>query len=276
MVTRYFLFIPFLCLIFLLQACSNNDPACSSTTKVSFYITDAPKSKDVKFLHLDVQSVEYSVSGDEKWVNLDIQPKQIELLQFNNGKDSLLSNVNLNEGEKISQIRLVLGDNSTITLSDGTTQSIKIPSGQTSGFKINVQSNVEVTSGYKVVIDFDAQRSIVAKGNGSYSLKPVIRAYIEANSSFVEGYLTPDKQQTKVFTVNSAGDTISTVSDTLNNNYFRLHGLFSGAYKLEVQNLEDGRIATLQEVVNVVGGTNVSLGSLAIPAYPETAPNNEQ
>lgn len=96
-----------------------------------------------------------------------------------------------------------------------------------------MQSVPNLTSGYRIVIDFDAASSIVVKGNGSYSLKPVVRAYIEANTSAISRKLTLDNEAIRVFTLDAAGGTISTVSDTLQGNYYKLHGLFSGTYDVQ-------------------------------------------
>jgi len=74
--------------------------------------------------------------------------------------------------------------------------------------KFNVHSVAELTSGYKTVIDFDAARSIVKQGNGTYSLKPVIRAYIEANTSFISGYIVPANEMMRVFPATSHGNTM--------------------------------------------------------------------
>jgi len=249
-----------------LTSCTSDNSSNSSNDKssVGFYLTDAPAQKGYKAVYIDVKSISYSTDSTN-WTTLPIKEKIVEITQFANGKDSLLSNITLNAGEKVTQIRLVLGSNNTITLSDGTTKDLIVPSGSTSGLKLNVQSIPTLTSGYKVLIDFDAARSIVARGNGSYSLKPVIRSYISANTSYIEGYLSPANKAMRVFTVSSAGDTISTVSDTLNYNHFRLSGLFSGTYKIEGEYITTGTRITLKDGVSVIGGTNVELSSVTNP-----------
>lgn len=247
-----------------LNACSDNETGDKKPATVGFYLTDAPAAKEYTAVNIDVQSISYSL-GDESWIDLPIRASVIELLQFSNGKDSLLSNITLESGVRVNQIRLVLGDNNSLVLSDGSIVPLKVPSGQTSGLKINVQSVPELTSGYRVVIDFDAASSIVAKGNGQYSLKPVVRAYIDANTSSISGKLTPADEAIRVFTLNAAGDTISTISDPLSDNLFVLHGLFTGSYDIQLQNLTTGDYSVLKEDVNVIGGTNVDLGTIAIP-----------
>ena len=108
------------------------------------------------------------------------------------------------------------------------------------------------------MIDFDASKSIVKKGNGGYSLKPVIRAYVVENTAAVYGNILPAKVPYHVFTV-AGQDTISAISDTTLNNYFMLHGLKTGTYKVEFQSL-DSDIVLFSTNVDVFGGTNKDLG----------------
>ncbi|MDN5554249.1 DUF4382 domain-containing protein [Prevotella sp.] len=257
----------FLCLLLIgLYSCSNNDNNSDKESKatVGFYLTDAPSLEGYKSVNIDIQSIECSLDG-QSWTTLDIKPCTVDLLHFSNGKDSLLSNVEFSAGTKVQQIRLVLGDNNTVVLNNGTTVSLKTPSGQTSGLKLDVQSVAQLTSGYKIIIDFDASRSIVKQGNsGSYLLKPVIRSYITANTSAIDGNLQPSKTAMRIFTVASTNDTISTLSDTIQNNYFKLHGLFSGTYDLKAEDLSTKNITVIKSGIQIVGGTDVHLGNLTL------------
>lgn len=240
--------------------------ACDADNKqtVGFYLTDAPANEGIIAVNVDIQSIKYSINDDE-WIDVPINPVVINLLDYSNGNDTLFSNIELEEGLKVNQVRLILGDNNTIEFADGSTAPIQTPSAQTSGLKLNVQSFSEVHSGYKVVIDFDASRSIVKQGNGNYLLKPVIRSYIAVNSSKIYGTIEPEDLATKVFTINSQGDTIATLSDTLQNNMFVLHGLNTGVYDIMYQHPVSGETDTLEANVSVVGGLDVNLGELTIP-----------
>jgi len=255
-----------LCLLFIgLYACSSSDSnSDKGNATVGFYLTDAPSVEGYKSVNINIKSVECSVDG-QNWIMLDVKPCYVDLLHFSNGKDSLLSNVKFNAGTKVQQIRLTLGENNTIVLNNGNIVSLKTPSGQTSGLKFNVQSVAQLTSGYKIMIDFDASRSIVKQGNsGSYLLKPVIRAYITANSSAIDGNILPSNIAMRIFTVTASNDTISTVSDTLLNNYFKLHGLFSGTYDLKAEDLSTKNITVIKSGIQIVGGTDVHLGNLSL------------
>jgi len=250
-----------ICMIFmvglmaLVSSCSNDEKAT-----VHFSLTDAPSMQGYQALYLDVQGIQYAV-GDSQFVTLPITPAIVNLLDLTNGQDTLLGNVELNAGERISQVRLILGDNNTLVLKDGTEVSMKVPSGQTSGLKINIQSDVELNSGYTVMIDFDAERSVVKKGNGTFSLKPVVRGFILANTSTVYGTILPSNDPMKVFTV-IGNDTLQTVSDTLKSNYFKISGLNTGTYEFQFVDSTNTLRKTLS--VDVHGGTNSNLGVLHV------------
>lgn len=243
-----------------LNSCSDDD-AKSGPSKVSFYLTDAPSLQGYKAVNIDVQEIKYIIS-DGAEVNLPITPAIYNLLDLRNGKDTLLSKIVLNEGEHISQVRLILGDNNSVVLKDGTIKSIDTPSAQTSGLKVNIQENIITSSGYSVMIDFDAEKSIVRKGNGGYSLKPVIRGYVVENTSAIFGELLPKEIPFKVFTLVGT-DSIITLSDTARNNFFMLHGLRSGNYTVSFQ--DPTSLAILKTLsVTVFGGDDKNLGAVTV------------
>lgn len=243
-------------LIAALSACTNSEDKAN----VSFMLTDAPSLKGYQAVYVDVQGIEYKVDSGE-FVALSIIPAKINLMELTNGQDTLLGNVELEAGQRVSQVRLILGDENFLVLADGSEVNIKTPSGQTSGLKINIQSDVTVTSGYKVMIDFDAEKSVVAKGNGGFSLKPVIRGYIVANTSQLVGHITPTNVPYKVMALRGT-DTILTVSDTLQGNFFMLHGLTSGTYDIQFLNSTDSVCKSFTQDIH--GGSNVDLGIIEI------------
>jgi len=243
-----------------MTACSEED---DQSTRVKFYLTDAPAPSSYKAVNIDLQEIKYSVDG-ENWKNLFITPGIVNLMDFTNGQDTLLSDIVLYEGEYISQIRLVLGDNNSVEFSDGNIYSFSAPSAQTSGLKFNVQENITTSSSYAIRIDFDASRSIVKQGNGNYSFKPVIRAYLKENTSAVFGYLSPSDIPFEVFTIMDT-DTLRTLSDTLQNNYFMLHGLTTGTYDIQIR-LPETKIALDTFQIEVVGGTDKDLETVVVSA----------
>src|SRR5262245_53072052 len=95
----------------IISSCSKE----KTTSRLSIYLTDAPGAYDA--VHIDVVGVQIKASsdqGDHGWQELPINAGVYNLLDFTNGMDTLLSSVELPAG-KVSQLRLILGDNNTIT-----------------------------------------------------------------------------------------------------------------------------------------------------------------
>lgn len=241
-------------------SCSNDKEQVSS--QVSFLLTDAPSLQGYKSVKVDVQQIKYSYDG-VAWIDLPISPKVYDLLTLTNGKSALLSNINLEAGKKVSQVRFILGDNNSVTLADGTVKTIKAPSAETTGLKVNIQGEITTTSGYSLMIDFDAERSIVKKGNGEYSLKPTIRGYVVENMGSLSGKITPIDKAYKVYVV-VGNDTISTISDLTQNNYYKIHGLKSGNYSVEFSDPKVSLNPIKKISVDVLGGSDKDMGTISL------------
>jgi hypothetical protein len=56
----------------------------------------------------------------------------------------------------------------------GVVSSLLLSSEDETGLKINIHKNLLGGVTYDLLIDFDADQSVVDEGNGSYRLKPVL------------------------------------------------------------------------------------------------------
>ncbi|MCB2406400.1 DUF4382 domain-containing protein [Hymenobacter lucidus] len=137
-------------------------------------------------INIDLQRVEVSQDAAEStgnWTTLtDVQPGSRNLLNAATVAAPLFTTSGFQTGT-VKQIRLVLGANSTITLSNGRVVALDTPSGQTSGLKVKVDARVSGGRPYAVLISIDPDWQVVAKGNGSYGLKPVLQGYVAPASS---------------------------------------------------------------------------------------------
>ena len=157
-------------------------------------LTDAPAcGYDEVNVTVSRVRVHRSDSADENssgWTDIALSsPRKINLLNLNdptqaNGALDYLGETSLPVGH-YTQVRLVLVPNSgspnppfanSIVL-EGQVQEIKLdtPSAVQSGIKL--VNEFDVPSGQRVdlLLDFDACKSIVRTGNGTYKLKPVIK-----------------------------------------------------------------------------------------------------
>lgn len=82
------------------------------------------------------------------------------------------------EAGHYGQIRLLLGTEHTIVVDAGdgpATHPLRVPSGVQTGLKLAGDFDVTEAGVTRIVLDFDAQQSVVLGGDGRYHLKPVVR-----------------------------------------------------------------------------------------------------
>jgi len=239
--TKFMLPAMLLSLMLGFSACDkNDDEKGTGASRMEVRLTDAPG--DYQKVLIDIRSVEIHTDANasynsEGWTTLtNINPGVYNLLDFSNGKDTLLAASNLPAG-RISQIRLVLGENNSLVLKDGTIKALKTPSGQTSGLKVKIDADLVPDVTYVVLLDFDASKSIVAKGNGGYNLKPVIRTITHAIAGGIRGNVKPVMAGNEIHVIETAPgangviDTVGGFTD-INGNYL-IKGLTGGIYNVD-------------------------------------------
>lgn len=155
---------------------SSPPPPADTMAHLRVRLTDKPG--DFQEVNIDIQEVQIK-AGDEdaEWMTIETRTGIYDLLKLTNGLDTLLAEAELPPG-RLTQIRLVLGDNNTVRVRNEV-HELEIPSGSESGLKINVQLDLEVGKSYEVLLDFDAARSIIKAHRKDFKLKPVIRAILE-------------------------------------------------------------------------------------------------
>jgi hypothetical protein len=211
-------------------SCSKNDSAAASADKsrLQVYLTDDPGNYDEVVIDVQDIMVNYSSDSTNGWQSLsNVNRGSYDILKLVNDNDTLLGDAELNPG-KIEQIRLILGPNNYVTV-DGQKIPLTTPSAQQSGLKLNINQDVNAGITYKLLLDFDASRSIVKTGNGKYILKPVIRTSLAAIGGSIKGFVLPDSVHTAVYAIQGS-DTI-TGTYTSNGSYM-VKGLNAGSYTL--------------------------------------------
>jgi len=211
----------FISLILLLSSCSRNQKSAdSNSSRLQIRLTDSP-FPNAKEVWVDIQQIEILMDDTAKPLILGgTHPGLYNLLDFTNGKDTLLADALIPPG-KISQVRLILGDNNYIITNENEKISLKTPSGQESGLKVQVHQDVTGGILYRLILDFDAGRSIVKAGNsGNYLLKPVLRIIsLVPSGGNIQGIIVPDSVRTMIFAIQGIDTIASTSTDTTNGNY---------------------------------------------------------
>lgn len=234
----------------------NNDSNGQASLEIS--LTDAPAGYDAVLI--DVKSIEIH-SDNGGWTSVPVlRPGIYNLLDFRNGMDTLLAKVTLPAGT-ISQMRLVLGDNNAVVV-EGQEYPLKTPSAEQSGLKFNIHQTLEPNGSYKIWIDFDAGKSIVANKNG-YILKPVIRTYTEATDGKIKGIVLPIESLPVVYAIKGT-DTATAIPDA--NGFFMFSGMPEGSYHIWIDGSEAAGFqdATIDNVV-VTFGKITDIGTTTLP-----------
>ena len=155
----------------------SNYPSGANNMRLS--LTDAP-SRELEQVFVNVDHAELFVKKGGRAARLIVAQDLglIDLLQLKNGVMLPMHDLALPTGLEITGIRLVLKgtDNHSIK-KDGSRCEMQTPSGQQSGIKIHLASpfTLEENFTYSMVLDFDAGKSVVVKGNGDCLLKPVLK-----------------------------------------------------------------------------------------------------
>lgn len=213
---------------------SCDDSENSGSARLEIRLTDAPGLYEE--VNVDIQEVRVHTGDDDDdkedddsgWKSISIRKGVYDLIKLTDGIDTLLGTIDLPPG-KISQIRLILGTNNTVKI-NGQLFPLTTPSAQQSGLKVQVHQELKEGVTYKVLLDFDAALSVVARGNGDYNLKPVIRAVTEAVDGAIEGTVQPIASNPNVYAIIGT-DTTSTSTDLLTG-HFIIRGLQPGEYRV--------------------------------------------
>lgn len=152
-------------------------PMTANNLRVS--LTDAP-SRELKSVFVNVDHAELFVSkgGASARIIAGQGMGLVDLMTLRNGVLLPMQDLNLAPGLTITGIRLVLkADNNYSIKQDDSRCEMQTPSGQQSGIKIHLAQPFTIESGsvYSMVMDFDAEKSVVIKGNGGCLLKPVLK-----------------------------------------------------------------------------------------------------
>jgi hypothetical protein len=212
----------FVLFAFLFSSCNKDN----ESSHLSVRMTDAPGNYDAVLI--DLQGVEVTGNG-ESTILLNTNIGIYNLLDFSNGIDTLLASGDLDVGN-ISQIRLILGRNNAVIV-DSIVYPLSTPSASQSGLKLQVHQTFEPGVTYSILLDFDANQSIVLKGNNEYQLKPVIRTIDAALSGSIRGSITPIGIKATV-SAESNGITYSSVCNE--NGEYLIAGLPAGVYDITI------------------------------------------
>ena len=189
----------------------------SGTFKIEVFDSPPPDSVENIFITIKEVSVHKAGGG---WDTLSQPEVTLDFLELINGVTASLVDEPLESGD-YTQLRLVVADSNTVVI-NGESYPLKIPSGEQTGIKLNLNFTILDDEIIEVMVDFDASKSIKWTP-GNYKLSPVFKVFKKVLSGTIAGSVK-DSSGTgivnAVVTATGSSDDVSTVTDS------------TGAYKL--------------------------------------------
>jgi len=246
--------------------------AASGTLGVS--MTDEPAcgftAVNVTVTKVRVHQSSSAGVGDAGWTDLTLNPaRKINLLSLTNGVLTSLGDMPLAAGH-YTQLRLVLDANtgqntanSVVASGSSTEVAIDTPSGVQSGIKLVNEFDVAAGQRVDLVLDFDACKSVVTRGNGAYLLMPVVKVIpfvINGIDGFVDTSLLGSNV---VVSAQTSGTVVASTVPNAQTGEFFLARLPAGSY--DVALTADGRATAVIAGVPVAASSTVMVSTQAAP-----------
>jgi len=249
---------------------------------VSAALTDAPAcgfdQVNVMVSKVRVHKSSSATDTDGGWTDITLSPaRKINLLNLTNGALEQLGQAPLEVGH-YTQVRLVLDPNTGNALNNSVLptgsvleKSLDTPSAVTSGIKLVASFDVAANQRTDLVIDFDACKSVVTKGNGNYALKPVLKV-IPTVLNGISGFVNMAQLGSKVaVSAQQNGVVIASTVPNLVTGEFFLARLAPGNYDVVLTG--DGMATSVVGTVPVASTTSTTVLSTSAAPISLTAGN---
>ncbi len=249
-------------------------PTTSSTAgTLTVALTDAPAcgfdAVNVTVTRVMINKSDTATDTDANWISIPLTPaRKINLLSLTNGVlDSLVAS-SLDAGH-YGQVRLGLDPNTsgtanTVVRNGATTElALDTPSAVSTGIKVNGGFDITAGSTTSLVIDFDACKSVVSKGNGSYALRPVLNL-VPAPLNGISGVVSASALTRHVMVyAEQNGQIIASATPDLQTGVFLVSHLAAGNYDLVLTS--DNSAASVISGVPVTATATTAVSTAAAP-----------
>lgn len=261
----------------LLSACggggSSSDTNLSGTLGVA--ITDAPAcgfdAVNVTVNKVRVHQSATAGDTDAGWTDITLSPaRKINLLNLTNGALENLGQTPLTPG-RYTQLRLVLDANAGSAMANsvvpsGTVNEVSLdtPSAVQSGIKLVNQFDVAAGQRVDLVLDFDACKSVVRKGNGGFALKPVVKV-VPTVLNGINGFVPPALlTQHVMVTAQQNGTIVAATAPNATTGEFYLARLVPGNYDVVIT-ADNSATAVIAAVPVATTTSTTTLSSASAP-----------
>jgi len=244
----------------------SNDQTGDEQGRLVIKLTDAPfpiNMIDAATVNIVKVEIRKKSEGEElgyPYITLTEEPMEFNLLDLRNGITAELVDLEVDSGN-YDLIRLYV-DEASLTVKEGDTYSLKVPSGAQTGIKVFIEPDLHVEGGLTtdVLLDFSIDKSFILKGNTKspagikgFNFKPVIRAVNITTAGTVEGLVTDPAsvllEEASVWIIQDS-DTITSASTV--EGYYAMPGIPAGFYTVEAT--KEGFDTVTVEGVEMVAG----------------------
>ena len=228
-------------------------------------LTDAPAcgfdAVNVTVIKVRTHQSSSASDTDAGWTDITLSPaRKINLLNLSNGVLENLGETPLAAGH-YTQLRLVLDPNTAVGLANsvvptgGVETALVTPSAVQSGIKLVNEFDVAAGQRVDLVLDFDACKSVVKRGNGTYALKPVIKV-VPFVLNGIDGFVdTALLGSTVMVTAQQNGVVVQSTAPNMQTGEFFLGRLAPGNY--DVVLTANGRATAVVAAVPVASASSV-------------------
>jgi hypothetical protein len=247
-------------------------PAASGTLGVS--LTDAPAcgfdAVNVTVVKVRVHQSSSASDTDPGWTDITLNPaRKINLLDLNNGVLSSLGETPLEAGH-YTQLRLVLDPNigaglaNSVIPTGGAETPLVTPSAVQTGIKLINQFDVASGQRVDLALDFNACKSVVKRGNGTYALKPVVKV-VPFVANGIDGFVATGLVSSNVMvTAQQNGVVVQSTAPNTQTGEFFLSRLTPGNYDVVIT--ADAHATAVIATVPVASDTSVvNLSNIGMP-----------
>jgi len=248
-------------------------------------LTDAPIDLDlIAEANVTISKIEVRRLADEQlsdsthpFITVYDTTKSFNLLELRNGVTESLAVMEVPTGN-YDLIRMYV-DSASLTLKNGSSYDVKVPSGKQTGIKIFIDPAIQVRGGLtsNVLLDFDLSKSFILKGNinspagvKGFNFKPVIRAVNQSNAGQIIGMVIDTSD---IPLANAAvwikKDTVITTTYSDSTGGYALLGILEGTYDLLAY--KEGFDTLKVKNVEVTAGNRTTQNLELIPADTSSA-----
>ena len=245
----------------------------SGTGQLQVRLIDAPLTADE--INVSIASVQVHAAGGG-WQTLKEfdPPLEVNLLEYASGQSLLLADEPLDAGH-YTMVRLMLSSANIVVNPGDDPVPVDLTNVEQTGVKCNGQFTVESGQLLALTLDFNAGRSFVDTGGGTYMLHPVMTMSPDTDATLASGKVefegqttVPDNVTVNLYTPDHPGEVdflVASADVSTTDGSFQFGMVAQGTYDLQVYQ-GDTAVKTVEDVI--ITAPTTDLVTIIVPPSP--------